>query len=107
MAEIETLMDLKDLLKKLLLDKLDQFEVLALCDKLTVNLCEVTSFSKQNQKEVLEQIMKVETLEYYARILEETKLNVKEQKTKSYLCCLVGCSFKTDQLLLSIKAQEN
>ena len=100
MAEMETLIYLKDLLKKLSLDKLDQFEVLALCDKLTVNHSEVTSFSKQKyslQKEVLEQIMKVETSEFYARILEETKMHVKEQKNNSYLCCLVGCCFKTGQ----------
>ena len=88
----------KDILSKLLDDKLDKFEILKIAGKFSVNLYEEESFSKQKyilQKFVLEQLLKVETQSsnYFSRLLKETESQLNLSKPAGYLCCLVGCLF--------------
>ena len=87
---------LKDILKKLLQNKLDQFEILSYADKLSVNIRIEERFSKQKfalQKAVLEQILKVESSSYFLQLLDETNRSLQLKRTSKYLCCLVGCLY--------------
>ena len=93
---------LKNILSKLMNDFVDQFEVMELARKFSVDLSNEESFSKQKyllQKSVLEQILKSETENdrYFTRLLEETRRNLNFSKTRNYLCCLVGCLFATEK----------
>ena len=71
-----TLESLRKFLDKLLANNIDQFEVLSLAQRLSVNLDNEDSFSKQKylvQKSLLEQILKNDRDNMmYKRILEET-----------------------------------
>ena len=94
--------DLKIILEKLLKDQLDQFEVLSLADRFSVNLNEVENFSNQKyalQKGVLEQILRVEDedRDYYKRVLEETEQNLVKKVSRKYSCSLIGCLFQSDK----------
>ena len=99
-ATFEPSTDLKNLLQKLLCDQLDHFEILNHAERLSLNLDKVEGFSKQKyavQKTVLEQILKgeEENPDYYYGILEETNQHLDRGTSKQYLCCLVGCLFRT------------
>ena len=98
--EDKTFEDLKILLKKLLFNNIDQFEVLDQANRLAIEVDQQT-FSRQKyllQKKVLEQILKKEETHYYLRLLNETNRNLMVKNTTSkYPCALVGCLFTTDK----------
>ena len=94
--------DLKLQLEKLLRDNLDQFELLSQADRFGVDLTQTFSFSKQKflvQKAVLDELLKCgdENKEYYSRLLVETKQNLDKKLSSDYLCCMVGCLFRTEK----------
>ena len=91
--------DLKLVLAKLLNDQIDQFEVLSLAQRLSVDLSHVENYSKQKyllQESVLEQILRQEkdNTDHYKKILEETRQNLDKEVSKKFLCCLIGCLFQ-------------
>ena len=98
-----TLESLRKFLDKLLTNSIDQFEVLSLAQRLSVNLENEASFSKQKylvQKSLVEQILKNDKDNMtYKRILDETNQNLglHKKKPSEYLCCLVGCLFRTEK----------
>ena len=92
----------KDLLHNLVSDKLDQFEVLDMVRKYSVNLDDEQSFSRQKyilQKFVLEQLLKEETEESdnFSSLLEEIKRHLNLRKGSGFSCCLSGCLFNADR----------
>ena len=98
--EDKTLEDLKSLLKKLLSNNIDQFEVIVQARRLAIGV-EEGSFSRQKyllQKRVLEQILIKEETHYYVRLLEETNRNlIIKSAASKYHCCLIGCLFTGDK----------
>ena len=96
----DVLENLKKSFKKLLSNEYDQFEVLSLAQKLSVDVINESSFSQMKyivQKSVLEQILKSESSERYKRHLEETMVRIQRKEAKKYLCCLVGCLFEANK----------
>ena len=88
---------LKNILKKLLQNEMDQIEVLSIAEHLSLNVRNEERFSKQKyalQKVVLEQIVKVEPTDYFQQLLHETNQNIQMKKPSQYICCLVGCLYK-------------
>ena len=107
-ARNATLESLRKSLDKLLANNIDQFEVLSLAQRLSVNLENEESFSKQKylvQKSLVEQLLKNERDNMmYNRILDETNQNLGlRKKPAEYLCCLVGCLFRTEKHKLYIQ----
>ena len=91
---------LKEDLRKLLLDDMDQFQLLDRALRLSVNLNQEEIFSKQKycvQKVVLEQLLKSEDSDNYKQLLEETNKTLQFKKTSKYLCSLVGCLFQAEK----------
>ena len=90
----------KDILKKLLNDEYDKFEIMSLASKFSVSLLQESSFSRQKyllQLRVLENIMKEDKTDNYNRIYEETLRLINVVKPKGYRCCLIGCPFTADR----------
>ena len=90
-ARNATLESLRKSLDKLLANNIDQFEVLSLAQRLSVNLENEESFSKQKylvQKSLVEQLLKNERDNMmYNRILDETNQNLGlRKKPGEYLC---------------------
>lgn len=86
----------RDILSRLLRDDLDEFEVLNLGNKYSLNLANEESLSKQKyllQKFILLQLLKVDTIfsNYHSRLLKETESHLNLQAPDVYLCCFVGC----------------
>jgi hypothetical protein len=91
---------LKQSVNKLVSNQIDEFEVLFLAQKLSLDLTEESSFSQQKYavlKAILQQIVKVNGSDYYVRLLEETSKNLKRKKPTKYLCCLAGCLFQSNK----------
>ena len=85
-----------DILSRLLRDELDEFEVLNMGNKYSVNLANEESLSKQKyllQKFILQQLLKMETIfsNYHSRLLKETESHLNWEVPDVYLCCFVGC----------------
>ena len=98
--EISVLDGLKNDLTKILMNKVDQFEILNLAQRLSQDISYEESFSRQKylvQKAVLEQILKSDHCDYFERLLQETNCFLKIKKTTKFLCCMVGCLFETDK----------
>ena len=89
----ETQERLKNIVKKLLQNKMDKVEVLSLAERMSLNVRNEESFSKQKyalQKAVLEQIMKKEPSEYFKQLLADTKeaLQMKSISAAWYDVCI-------------------
>jgi hypothetical protein len=92
-------MEFRDILSKLLDSRFDQFEILNLARKFSIQLPQDMSLSKQTlviQKFVLEQLLKSGQSEYYTRLLNETEGHLQLRKRNIFVCCLVGCLFSTE-----------
>ena len=90
------LRDCKNILKKLLRDDYDRFEVLSIAEKFDLNLGEEATFSRMKyllQLNILENILKEDQSDYYKRIYDETVQLSTVVKQTEYKCCLVGCLF--------------
>ena len=98
---MEVIADLKKYLQKLLQNKIDQFELLNLAQRLFVKLDNVGSFSKQKalvQKSLLEQIIKEDNGNpVYHNLLKRTQHVLGSVKASNYFCCFVGCLFTTSK----------
>ena len=98
---MELIAELRRYLQKLLQNRIDQFELLNLAQRLSVKLDNVGSFSKQKalvQMSLLEQILKEDVGNpVYQNLLDRTRLSLGKVKASNYFCCLVGCLFTTSK----------
>ena len=90
----------KEILEKLLRNQYDQFEVLSLINRFSIELQSESSFSRQKyllQKHVLECIVREDNSETYVQLLEETLGFCQSRRPPGYHCCLAGCSFRASE----------
>ena len=101
-SESSVLETFKSTLKKFLLNQIDQFQVMNMSRRFSVDISNIRSFSQQKymiQRVVIEQILRsnlVENRDYYERILDETKQNIAFQVPRKYECSLIGCLYRGD-----------
>ena len=100
-VRMELIAELRMYLQKLLQNRIDQFELLNLAQRLSVKLDKVGSFSKQKalvQMSLLEQILKEDIGNpVYQNLLDRTRQSLGKVKSSNYFCCLVGCLFTTSK----------
>lgn len=94
---------LQVVVRDILNDVVDNFQVMELAKTLAVNLSKVSSFAMKKLliiEQVIEQILKFgpSNRPYYERILEETRGTIRcsVRKSKKYVCCMIGCLFTAD-----------
>ena len=89
-TEPSVLETFKSTLKKFLLNQIDQFQVMNMSRRFSVDISNIRSFSQQKymiQRVVIEQILRsnlVENHDYYERLLDETKQNIAFQVPRKY-----------------------
>ena len=91
---------LKQSVSRLVNNQIDEFEVLFLAQKLSLDLQDESSFSQRKYvvlQAILQQIVKVDGSNYYVQLLEETSKHLKRKKSTKYLCCLAGCLFQANK----------
>ena len=89
-TEPSVLETFKSTLKKFLLNQIDQFQVMNMSRRFSVDISNIRSFSQQKymiHRVVIEQILRsnlVENHDYYERLLDETKQNIAFQVPRKY-----------------------
>ena len=89
-------------LDKLLNDDFDNFEILYLLNKYSINVDEEESLSRKKyhlQRVLIEQILKEkpQNCDKLTRLLEETKRHINFRKKSVFFCCLSGCLFSAER----------
>ena len=89
-------------LDKLLNDDFDNFEILNLLNKYSINVDEEESLSRKKyhlQRVLIEQILKEkpQNCDKLTRLLEETKRHINFRKKSVFFCCLSGCLFSAER----------